>query len=547
MAYHCNRQNKHPLPTSILFFKIILPTSLQDGKLMIPKKFTGKYGGEMSNPVFLKPPDGTEWEVFWSRKDGYIWLQKGWKEFATYYSLKHGHMVLFEYKKTSHFEDNLDQISDDDSVKISDELPPCHKTRMKSPTSSPQPCKKLTTGTSRGVKRRATEQNLPHHVQIEGTNYDEFKFASVKKESDEDMGGTTEHDNLDQNQIHDDSVRSLDETPPCRMARQKAPMPCPKPCKRLRTGTSGDVERRSTLRKLPQRVQIKSNQFHEEMDGTTEGLKVEQSTSKSTEALKKTTTFRSKKPSFTIVMKPSYVDRHCLHVPVQFAKKYLKKKERIILLQVLDGGTWHCSYSQGKIVAGWKKFVSENNLKVGDVCLFELTNSQGLSLQVQILQLAEVPHSPPVQESLQGEESIGYIPLESTVMLESKTIIARKCGKTNPCPFTNGALKEAKKFTSENPFFRVNFRLGKRPNVPIPFMREYFNKKTQIVKFQFGNKLWPVKFLCCQHGNSNCGKFSSGWFLFAEVSKLVDGDICVLELINRKEAVLDVHIFRNHC
>ncbi|XP_061336822.1 B3 domain-containing transcription factor VRN1-like isoform X2 [Gastrolobium bilobum] len=511
MTYHCNAQNKHTIHTPILFFKIILRTSLQDGKLKLPNNFTRRYGGNMPNPMFLKPPDGTEWEVFWTKKDGDIWLQKGWKEFATYYSLDHGHLVLFEYKKTSQFEDNLDQINDD-SVKISDELPSCHETRQKSPISCPRRRNKLRTGTSGDVDRRSADQNLSQHVQIEGqsTNFDKSKFASVKKESDEDMVCTTEQDNLDQ--IHDDSVKSFDERPPCRMARQKAPMSCPRPCKRLRTGTSGDVERRSTLRKLPQHVQIK-----EEMDGTAESLIVEQLTSKRTEALKKAKTFRSKTPSFTIVMKPSYLDKHRLHIPFQFAEKYLKKKEGNIHLQGLDGGTWHCDYRLGKINAGWKKFVSDNNLKVGDVCLFELTKSQGLSFKVQIFRLAEEPHSLPVQ---------GW--------------------KTTPCPLTNGALKEAKKFTSENPIFTFNFSLGNRPNVPRSFIREHFNEKSQIVKLQFRKKLWPVKFYYRPHKVSISGKFSSGWSVFARESKMVDGDVCLFELINREEAVLDVHIFRSH-
>ncbi|XP_061345823.1 putative B3 domain-containing protein Os04g0346900 [Gastrolobium bilobum] len=326
MVCGSNGGNKHHLPTAILFFKIILKTSLQDGKLKIPKNFIRNYDGDMSNPMFLKPPDGTKWEVFWTKHDGDIWLQRGWKEFATYYSLDHGHMVLFEYKQTCHFEvhifdkstleiqypfhgtqdeqPNLNEVSDD-SVEISNELLPCNKTRQKSPISSPQPRKKSRTGTSRDVKRRSTEQNLPQHIQIEGTNFENSKFGSVKKEPDEYMGGTIEQDNLDQ--IHDNSVKITDELPPCHTARQKAPISCPQPCKILRTGTSGDVERRSTLPKLPQHVQIK-----EEMDGTTECLKVEQSTSKSTEALKKTTTIRSKNPSFRIVMKPSYVVRHRL-------------------------------------------------------------------------------------------------------------------------------------------------------------------------------------------------------------------------------------------
>ncbi|KAJ1394936.1 DNA-binding barrel domain superfamily [Sesbania bispinosa] len=163
----------------------------------IPNGFTRKYGGDMSNPMYLKPPDGTEWKMYCTKHDTDIWLQNGWKEFATHYSLDHGHMVLFEYKDSSHFEvhifdnstleiqypfhatqDEQDNISDS-SVEILEELPPssCNKrkTKKKSPMSCPQPCQKLRTGIGGDVRRSPKKQNLPKHVQIK-----------------EDMGGTTE-------------------------------------------------------------------------------------------------------------------------------------------------------------------------------------------------------------------------------------------------------------------------------------------------------------------------------------------------------------------
>ncbi|KAL2604950.1 hypothetical protein AAZV13_09G095200 [Glycine max] len=185
-------KKKHPLPSEILFFKIISEASLQDGKL-IPNKFTREYGVNLSNPVFLKPPDGIEWKIFWTKHDGDIWFQKGWKEFATYYSLSHKYLVLFKYQETSHLEvhifdqsalevdypfcgikiehENLDHVSNDsvevsdDSIEVLDELTPSQKkTRLKS-TSCSRPRKKLNTGPSEVFEESS---NLPQHVQIKG-------------------------------------------------------------------------------------------------------------------------------------------------------------------------------------------------------------------------------------------------------------------------------------------------------------------------------------------------------------------------------------------
>ncbi|KAG5012654.1 hypothetical protein JHK82_024800 [Glycine max] len=186
-------KKKHPLPSEILFFKIISEASLQDGKLKIPNKFTREYGVNLSNPVFLKPPDGIEWKIFWTKHDGDIWFQKGWKEFATYYSLSHKYLVLFKYQETSHLEvhifdqsalevdypfcgikiehENLDHVSNDsvevsdDSIEVLDELTPSQKkTRLKS-TSCSRPRKKLNTGPSEVFEESS---NLPQHVQIKG-------------------------------------------------------------------------------------------------------------------------------------------------------------------------------------------------------------------------------------------------------------------------------------------------------------------------------------------------------------------------------------------
>ncbi|XP_040869492.1 B3 domain-containing transcription factor VRN1 [Glycine max] len=83
----------------ILFFKIILKTNLE--RLKIPNKFTSKYGGGLPNPVFIKPLDGTQWKVNWTKQNGEVWFEKGWKEFVEHYSLDHGHLIFFKYEGTS--------------------------------------------------------------------------------------------------------------------------------------------------------------------------------------------------------------------------------------------------------------------------------------------------------------------------------------------------------------------------------------------------------------------------------------------------------------
>ena len=53
--------------------------------------------------AFLTLPNGAKWEVGLTKHEGEVWLQKGWREFAEYYSLKLGYLVVFRYEENSHF------------------------------------------------------------------------------------------------------------------------------------------------------------------------------------------------------------------------------------------------------------------------------------------------------------------------------------------------------------------------------------------------------------------------------------------------------------
>ncbi|XP_068461785.1 B3 domain-containing transcription factor VRN1-like [Phaseolus vulgaris] len=452
--------------TVVHFCKIILRPNLAHGILNLPKMFTRKHGDGMSNPVFLRSPDGTEWKIYWVRSDGEIWFQNGWKEFATYYSLDHGHLLFFEYQGTTHFQVH---IFDNSALEIDY---PSHTTH----------CRK---------------ENLVH--------------------------------------ISDDSNELLLEQLSCQNTRVKPTLSSPQPCKKMKNSITTNVVRSPNLVHLHQHVQTKSPSIQEEksikqklheVEGkhafNSECSKVEQLTST---ALKKAITFRPEHPFFLLVMKESLIKRYYLKIPPHFVEKYLKNTREVVNLEVLDGRTWPVIYSAPRISGGWKKFASENNLNVGDVCVFEMIKRiQGLAFIVSIFRGAEEPSFPISQ--------VKDFQLESD--FKSK-ILTR-------------AHKEASKFKSENPFFMVTLPSKENTTrylcVPIYFARKYLIKFNQnVMMIQFRNKLWPVKFVC---NSSSSAKFSAGWALFARENNLKPGDICVFELVNRKDATLVVHVFRSH-
>lgn len=68
------------------------------------------------------------------------------------------------------------------------------------------------------------------------------------------------------------------------------------------------------------------------------------------------------------------------------------KKGGDIQLRVLNGEVWPARYciwkdntrTKFELSGGWKAFVKDNNLKVGDVCTFELIPGTKLTFQVHI-------------------------------------------------------------------------------------------------------------------------------------------------------------------
>jgi len=82
------------------------------------------------------------------------------------------------------------------------------------------------------------------------------------------------------------------------------------------------------------------------------------------------------------------------NIPSLFCKTHfdLNKKRGDIQLQVLNGRVWSATYSirmcakglKFELTTGWKAFAKDNNLKVGDVCKFELISSTILTFIVHI-------------------------------------------------------------------------------------------------------------------------------------------------------------------
>jgi hypothetical protein len=67
---------------------------------MIPRNFVETYWKDVSNPISLKLPNGSDCKMCWVHQGDDIWLQN-WKRFAR--SLRCGDLLVFQYKGGSDF------------------------------------------------------------------------------------------------------------------------------------------------------------------------------------------------------------------------------------------------------------------------------------------------------------------------------------------------------------------------------------------------------------------------------------------------------------
>ncbi|KAL6273821.1 hypothetical protein ACE6H2_024513 [Prunus campanulata] len=403
-------------------------------------KFVTKYGEHLSSPVHLKLPNGAEWEIELRRcNNGGVWFDKGWPEFSKFCSLDYANWLVFGYEGNSNFhvlifdrtsteveyhitkpemektdyeKKEEEEEEDDNSVEILDGFPPCpRKAREKSPLPCPQPHKKMRTC----GKAECNINFRPTKTQTSLRNKaSDCSRSEMKKEDESD----------------DDSVETLDTFPSCPKTGDKSPL-------------------------APSEVKDRVGRMHA---STTSGKAI---------ALQRAIAFESVNPSFTVVMQPSYIKNGPLTVPTGFAKRHLTKQPANAILKVSDGGTWSVKFAYPKLKAtfqqGWRVFVRDNNLKLGDVCVFILIKDIKLS-------------------------------------------------------------------------FEAHF--------PRPFARKHLVKQSagNIILKILDGRTWPVEF---KYENSTA-RFQNGWSAFARDNNLKVGDVCVFVLIDRNECLFEVVFYRTN-
>ncbi|RVW57610.1 B3 domain-containing transcription factor VRN1 [Vitis vinifera] len=345
------------------FFKIIHSTILRDGTLGIPKRFVSRYGKNLSNIMFLKVPSGAVWQVGLKRGDGEVWLDGGWREFVEYYSIGTASEIEYPSTNAPHYEEpssniggslplKMEEIDNDVSVEILDVFPARQTTKEKDTINISSSEEEFTPVCPKLWKLRVMFplERLMFSLQ-----------ARIQKRKEPKGVGATG-------------------------------------VKFEKSGIDADL--------LPGTSGLKvGHDFHaKESCGTVaaiqgnvlSGVLPPVTASKEVGALQRAIAFNPENPFFRAKMGPSYLgpSRHGLNIPIWFVERYFKTDDKSITLWGSDGRTWSTSYRLGRrrngkrvaelLYSGWKIFVQDNQLKLGDVCVFVLIKSPGILLKVVI-------------------------------------------------------------------------------------------------------------------------------------------------------------------
>ncbi|KAH0716822.1 hypothetical protein KY290_013077 [Solanum tuberosum] len=301
------------------FYKIIL---FQDEciRLRIPKGFVKRCCNNILNPVYLEIPSGQVWEVEVQHSQGQIWLTKGWQDFCDYYSISCGHFLMFGYNARSHFNVTIFDLS---AAEI--EYPyslrtfHCHETHHAPETDLSE--SNYSVDILEDIPRRQKlKEKVPDMIDHSVENLGDGQFSKRKR--------------------HEDDVASPSFT---------------------REGQNCRIHKQESKSVYDQNKTVMDKE--------------------STTAYQQAKTFKSKNPFIIVFMQPSYVSAPFnLSIASKFARKYFLENDGSLVLRVPGSGSWSVKCTIGtanaKVGSGWKAFVLENKLKVGDVCVFEVLKGQ---------------------------------------------------------------------------------------------------------------------------------------------------------------------------
>lgn len=290
--------------------------------------------------------------------------------------------------------------------------------------------------------------------------------------------------------------------------------------------------------------------------------------------------FTSSFPRFVRIMKRFNISgSYTLKIPFEFCMKHLPNCKTKVVLRNLKGEYWIVNSVPSTKVqtahtfcGGWMAFVRDNDIKMRDICIFELVHKCEMLVHI-VGDGKEGPNCQSVKAASDGLTSGSGVSSQKTFNglpkklkeksskshSESSTNLQISVGrsveyqpgsKARVCMSMMSALKEekaAESFTSSFPIFvrimkKFNISGSYTLNVPHQFSTAHLpNCKTEVVLGNLKGECWTVNSVPALKGRA-MHTFCGGWMAFVRGNNIKLGDICFFELVGELE--MRVHISR---
>ncbi|XP_020424406.1 B3 domain-containing protein LOC_Os12g40080 isoform X3 [Prunus persica] len=348
-----------------------------------------------------------------------------------------------------------------------------------------------------------------------------------------DVDGEQTIPKMEETYEDDGFIETVDDYPSCPKTRKKSPIE-PQPHKKSRT---------CSIRKAESKIKdvcgaSRTRKFL--VRGTEVPRRIDpvEATGKDI-ALQRAKAFKSEYPFCWVLMHHSYIHRSYLRLPAKFSKEHINWTHDNIVLHVPNGRTWPVKLGQdarGRVIylSGWTTFVRDNNLEVGDVCVFELINDVKPLFDVVLFCATKAANC--------------------TLSPDDFPPVPRKTREKPPHISLERAVERANSFASKYPFFKIAMHAtyihGHHMNLSSSFVKENLNQTSTYAILRVSDgRTWSVKL--DQYGDART-RFQGGWMDFVRENSLVIGDVCVFVLVNNIKPLFDVAFYRTkskaaHC
>ncbi|XP_016440816.1 B3 domain-containing protein Os01g0723500 isoform X2 [Nicotiana tabacum] len=496
--------------------------SIQSETLKIPSKFIKHMEGRASGTAFLVGPSGNSWPMDLIQQDDGLFFHNGWASFVKDHCLESGDALVFRYDGDLHF-----------TVLAFDES--------------------------------SCEKEAAYNADCSQGATNLYNLALKKR----DRGNSA---------LLDCIVEGV----PKKMRSTQSPSECTAEdavCSNGRSYASsflneienaGNASNNTVTIAVPSQTEIVcSNPEVKTGNGTSE----EPMWLSAQEAEKVARSFTSSFPNFMKVMKRFNVSgSYTLNIPYQFATEHLPKCKVKILLHNLKGKTWTVNsipttrvQTSHTFCGGWLSFVRDNNIDLGDICIFELVHKCELRVHVLRVEKEGNDYSSKVAKaktydkrgSAHGKEKHGNM-LKSHQLHLSKICsgdsVIRKPAQVKQGSFTKSCMSmksvpeeklAAESFISNFPHFvrimkKFNISGSYTLKVPYQFSMEHLpNCRTEIVLRNLKGECWTVNSIPTMKVQT-LHTFCGGWSAFVRDNDIQMGDICIFELVGKYE--MRVHI-----